>query len=274
MNIEDKKLQIANEGYTIIENILSQKECDHYIQILEECYDKFYSKYAQPYSRSKHGLENKENEKIVHNLHNKHVSFLKLLDHPMILPLVSDQLQKGSYNDAEPFIHAANAGRTPIKNAPPQQLHIDSRLPGSPFPLVIQVMFCLEDFTKESGATRVVPGSHLLQMYPENGKVYPEEIVLCASKGSALIFNAGLWHGSSAKKTDQTRWSIVYRYARWFMKPSTDFNKNMPQALYNKLSDYQKELLGYKFNPPQDEFTRTSARSEVFEEPEPYLLPK
>ena len=109
--------------------------------------------------------------------------------------------------------------------------------------------------------------------YAENGKKYPDELFLCAPKGSVIIFNGGLWHGSGTNMTDQTRWAIVYSYARWFFKPSFDFNKNMPSEIYRQMNDRQKELLGYKYNPPQDEFMRISARSEAFEDPIDYCLP-
>ena len=49
--------------------------------------------------------------------------------------------------------------------------------------------------------------------------------------------------------------------------------QNMPSEIFNKLSDDQKDLLGYKTNPPKDEFTRNSRRSVNFEIPKEYKLP-
>ena len=88
-----------------------------------------------------------------------------------------------------------------------------------------------------------------------------------------IIFNGSCWHGSSAKKNDDDRWAIIYTYGRWFLKPSFDFNKNLPIEFYNKMSDTQKELMGYNFNPSKDEFTRIASRSKEFEDPSDYKLP-
>jgi ectoine hydroxylase-related dioxygenase (phytanoyl-CoA dioxygenase family) len=132
----------------------------------------------------------------------------------------------------------------------------------------------LEDFTKESGATRVVPGTHLSKSYPENGKKYPNELILEAPRGSVVVFNGALWHGSSEKMSSKTRWAAILSYGRWFIKPSFDITRNISKSIFDQLTDQQKELLGFKFNPPLDEFTRISARSTNFELPkEFYTLP-
>lgn len=266
------KEQIKELGYAIIPNVLTEQECLEYKKKLEDLYGSYVDKYFSSVVSS-HGLDYKGNEKIVYNLHNKGIEFARLLDHPAILPHVESVLQEGSYLNAEPIAYQNSAARTPLRHAKAQQLHIDSRIPGAPFPLVLQVMWCLDDFTKENGATRIVPGSQYSLDFPENGKVYPNEISICARKGSVIIFNAGMWHGSGERTCESDRWGMILTYGRWFMRPSFDFNKNMPAELYEQLNDKQKELLGYKFNPPKDEFTRISRRSNEFEIPLDYKLP-
>lgn len=78
-------------------------------------------------------------------------------------------LQERSYEDSEPIIYVNGTARTPLKGAPSQQLHIDSRYPGVPFALYALVFFCLDDFMEEGGATRVIPGNHKRVEYAENG---------------------------------------------------------------------------------------------------------
>jgi len=273
MNSEKIKQQLTNDGYVILANVLSNEECNNYKLLLEECYEKYSDKHANNSTKSEHGLDNKVNEKIVYNLHNKDFSFVKLLDHSKVFSILAFMLQEGSYNNSEPFIYALSTARNPLKSTGNQQLHVDSRCPGVPYALVAQVIFCLDDFTHTNGATRVVPGSHRLATFPENRKIYKNEVTLTAPKGAAIVYNGGLWHGSSKKMDDTSRWGLIYTYARWFYKPSFDFNKNLPKHFYERLTDQQKDLLGYKCNPPKDEFTRISSRSSTFEEPLPYILP-
>ena len=51
------------------------------------------------------------------------------------------------------------------------------------------------------------------------------------------------------------------------IKPSFDFNKNTPAKIFNKMNRIQKELLGFNFNPPVDEFERISTRTKIAQRP-------
>ena len=165
------------------------------------------------------------------------------------------------------------SARCPLKGFGNQQLHLDSNLPGVNYPLIANVMWFLDDFTLENGATRVVPGSHKWKSYPLDGVVHNDEIIITGKKGSAIVFNANLWHGGAKNNSDETRWAVVLGYARWFIKPSFDFMQNTSDDIFCKLTDKQKSLLGFNLIPPKDEFTRLRRRSEDFETPQKYKLP-
>jgi ectoine hydroxylase-related dioxygenase (phytanoyl-CoA dioxygenase family) len=265
--------QLEAEGYGVIENVISKDECVHLKDILQHAHRKYSSSHFKPKDETVHKLADKSNEDIVFNLHNKHIDFARLIDHQQVYPHVRQMLQRGSYNHAEPFILALSSARNPKFGAPKQQLHMDSRYPGAPFPLALQVVFCLDAFNSETGSTRVIPGSHKRREYPENNRSYPDEVIINANPGDVVIWDGSIWHGSSEKRTRQDRWGIVFTFARWFIKPSFDFNGNTPENIYRLLTDRQKDLLGFRCNPPLDEFTRLSARSSEFETPAPYQLP-
>jgi len=145
-------------------------------------------------------------------------------------------------------------------------MHIDSNLPGVGYVLGLQATWLLDDFTSENGATRVVPKSHTRKLFAGDNVIYDDEVVIAGvKKGSIIVFDSSLWHGSSEKITDGERWIIVTNYSRWFMKPSFDQTRNTPVQIYNKLSDDQKKLLGFKFRPPVDEFSRITRISDEFE---------
>ena len=159
-------------------------------------------------------------------------------------------------------------------NSQPQQLHNDARIIGSYFPLIVQAMWALDHFTKENGATRFVIGSHRFMKFPKNEKIYSGEKVIEVPNGSLIIFNGALWHGSSkAKKEKIRRWGIVCRYGRWFLKPSFDFQKNTPKKIFEKMNKNQRDLLGFRFNPPKDEFTGNKTIQKKYSKPLNYTLP-
>ena len=265
---------LSQDGYTILPEILSRRECEKFKQILESTYLKFKPFYYSKHKASTHGFDYKSGEKIVYNLHNKDIAFFDLLGHPQVLPIIKAILQEGSYENSGPIIHTLSTARSPLPTKKGQQLHTDSRMPGTPYATNAIAMWMLDDFTVDNGATRLVPGSHRRPYFPKNGASYPDEVSAVAPAGSVLIFNASVWHGGGEKLNNTDRWACVFTYARWYLKPSFDFNRNMPSSIYNQINNEMRELLGYKVTPPMDEFTRGSTRSDTIEPPQDYHLPE
>jgi len=272
MDIINLIQQIKTNGYVVVPDLISAKACDDYKLLLEQDY----SRYANLYhGASTHpgDLANKSGEKVVFNLHNKNLSWFEIFENPQVLAILDIILKEGSYNNDEPYYLNNISARSPVKGSAGQQLHLDSRLPGVNYCITANVIWMLDDFTLENGATRVVPGSHEWKEYASDGLIHKDEVRITGSKGSALIFDANLWHGGAKNHTDLTRWALALGYSRWFIKPSFDFMQNTPEAIYNQLTDKQKELLGFYLLPPKDEFTRLRRRSSCFEKPFPYQLP-
>src|SRR5262249_53692483 len=86
------------------------------------------------------------------------------------------------------------AGRAPPPGHGLQALHPDwGRARGEAFP-VVTALWLVDDFTPTNGATRVVPGSHLVPrpvpkalLQPE--RRHPDQKVIVAEAGSVLLFN-------------------------------------------------------------------------------------
>ncbi|HBQ97865.1 MULTISPECIES: phytanoyl-CoA dioxygenase family protein [unclassified Roseofilum] len=137
-------------------------------------------------------------------------------------------------------------------------LHFDQGyLPVTPYPMVINMMWMLSDFTEENGATLMVPGSHKLQPQqaikgqaipvPEEA---PEPIPAVAPAGTAMVFDGRLWHGTGANKTDDPRYGILAYYCRPFMRQQEHFWLTLD---WEEVKDYApelKELLGLKMWGP------------------------
>lgn len=272
MQVEKIVQQIKDDGYAVINGVLSSQECDTYKEYLNQDVERYMPLHANAKAAAPNGLHNLSGEKVLFNLHNKRLEYYNLLAHPTVLNVLDVILKEGSYLNNEPYYLYNNSARSPFKGTE-QQLHLDSRFPGTKYVFVANVLWMLDDFTKESGATRVVPQSHKSGEYAVDGKKYPNEILVTAPKGSVLIFDASLWHGSSYKENEEERWALTLGYARWFRKPAYDYMQNTPAEIFNKLSDKQKELMGFKLIPPKDEFTRMRSMSENFETPLPYELP-
>lgn len=264
---------IKQHGYVVLENVLSEQACEMYKSLLNWDYEKYVAKYAGS-NATDHGLNNKDQEKIVYNLHNKDIRYFDLCDHPKVLPIIKKLLQEGSYQNSGSVNLLGFDARNPNRHANAQQLHLDSNLPGQAgYPLIMVALFMLDNFTVENGAIRIVPGSHLRSDYAENNKIYDEELSVEASKGSVLIFNGALWHGGGRKYNDASRWAVLPSYGRWFIKPSFNFTENIPSHIFELLTDERKALLGLNSCPPKDEFTRITRKSMEYEWQPGYELP-
>jgi hypothetical protein len=73
--------------------------------------------------------------------------------------------------------------------------------------------YLLTDQSMEHGATAFVPGSHRL-LRPPVGLEIDERVPVTAPKGSVVVWNANIWHGSFTKVTPGLRISVVPFFTR------------------------------------------------------------
>ncbi len=111
-----------------------------------------------------------------------------------------------------------------------QPLHCDmGALPDENGYSVCNIIWMLDDFTTENGATRCVPGSHLSGKLPQESladpvAAHPEEILLTGKAGTVVVMNAHLWHGGTANRTNKPRLAMHSFYCR----------RDLPQQQYQK----------------------------------------
>lgn len=130
--------------------------------------------------------------------------FRGIFTHPKLLAAAAHVLRR-------PFRLTGIGGRDPLPDHGAQGLHADwgPRQAGDPY-YHLNSLWLLDDFTVANGATRVVPGSH-----QRTGKVpralsdpasrHPEEHIIVAPAGSALVFNAHLLHSGRRNDSQAVR---------------------------------------------------------------------
>jgi ectoine hydroxylase-related dioxygenase (phytanoyl-CoA dioxygenase family) len=97
---------------------------------------------------------------------------------------------------------------------------------------VCNTVWMLDDFTERNGALRVIPGSHRLNLLPQDALEdlladHPQQRVVTGTAGSVIVMNAHLWHGGLANRTLRPRTAVHAFYCR----------RDKPQQ------QYQKQLL-------------------------------
>jgi ectoine hydroxylase-related dioxygenase (phytanoyl-CoA dioxygenase family) len=129
------------------------------------------------------------------------------------------------------------------------QLHIDSVIPApGDRTWSAQVVYVLEDMSLETGSTQVIPGTHLSGKYTDR-TLEPQSLV--AHAGDVIIWDSRLWHGTNPNLTTRTRWVLIATVQAWWMKQKYEITSAIPNDLYARLSDEQKQVLGFCSMPPK-----------------------
>lgn len=131
--------------------------------------------------------------------------------HPAVLAAVRHVLGR-------PFHLFHFSGRDPSPGYGRQGFHTDwvARAPDDSYS-VATVLWMLDDFRRDNGTTRVVPGSHRLpgeiprELAAPDAR-HPREILVVGPAGSALVFNGHLWHGATRNDSPLPRRTLQIQY--------------------------------------------------------------
>ncbi len=94
---------------------------------------------------------------------------------------------------------------------------------------VCNSVWMLDDFTRDNGPTRMIPGSHTWGTRPQDVLDDPmaphaDEVLLVGKAGSIAVMNAHMWHAGTANRTDAPRLAMHAFYCR----------RDKPQQQYQK----------------------------------------
>ena len=115
--------------------------------------------------------------------------------------------------------------------------------------LMADAIWAYSDFTKENGATVVVPGSH---KWGDRNRIPKEEESVQAemSAGDVLIYTGSLLHNGGANKSNQPRTGLLISYCLgWLRQFENQFLVAPPQVARHYKRELQ-DLLGYTIHRP------------------------
>jgi ectoine hydroxylase-related dioxygenase (phytanoyl-CoA dioxygenase family) len=113
---------------------------------------------------------------------------------------------------------------------------------------MMNVMWALDDFTTENGATRVWPGSHRTDpdgMLPES-----EAISAVMPRGSALIFLGSALHSGGENRSARPRRGAIFSYCQGWLRPWENPWLAYPPAVARHFDDELAALVGYRQHLP------------------------
>ena len=230
MDLKQVKLQLDEQGYSILEDLLGPHEADRLDAI------------ARPImERQTDDIWGTDGYLSMEGALNVMPELAPLCIHPTILELVEMVL-------GENFILANNVAMKWCKPAAKAgDLHsAGSSKPAQTFAHYstdLQVFWMLTDFTLENGATMVVPFSHHALRSPTQGS-YPQETPVVGKKGSVFVFYDRLWHRSGANtSSDQHRMAANILYLPWYIHRSDEQWPRVKHEIYDQFPSRLQELL-------------------------------
>jgi ectoine hydroxylase-related dioxygenase (phytanoyl-CoA dioxygenase family) len=117
--------------------------------------------------------------------------------------------------------------------------------PWPPSPLVANLLWMLDDFTEDNGATRVVPRSHLRDGTAIARTNSGPTVAITGSAGSALCFDGRLLHQTGENRTaDQYRHGILTYCCKPWIRQQENSSLSIPEWLWPELSPDVRQLVG------------------------------
>ena len=148
-------------------------------------------------------------------------------------------------------LHSATA-RVTQPGEPDQNWHRDGPWPMAPentpygsLPGQINCGYFLDELTIENGPIAIVPGSQRVPFRPPEGHPhFPDEKLVLATPGQAVMFDGWIYHRGVANNSDQRRRVCLMCYQNSWMKSREPFDGPRVTKLIENGTPEQQLLLG------------------------------
>jgi ectoine hydroxylase-related dioxygenase (phytanoyl-CoA dioxygenase family) len=172
--------------------------------------------------------------------------FERMVQHPAIIEIaeamLGDDMTLGAYSARILYPGAVEMG-----------VHVDYPYWAmrGPFtvrpPLMVQVIWMLQDFTERNGATLVAPRSQLRCARPNREDFAREAIKITGAASDAIVSHGLLWHDTSQNHTDEPRVALLINYGLKVIRPMDSEIAKVPAPVLERATPKLRQLLGLEF---------------------------
>lgn len=227
--------EIRNIGYAVVESGLSAAE----LQLIRQKIDDIYEVQVREIGGTD-ALNRINDADLVRCIIGYDDYFLTLATHPLIMAITRKLLGENfilmSQNAIINRPVAAHYQFTWHRDLNYQH-YVSSR------PLAISALYAIDDFTKETGGTWLIPASHKCEPFPSLAYVRRHGKQMSAPAGSILLFDAMVYHRAGVNRSGRLRRSVNHIYC----VPMIQQQISLPSMLGGKFSDdpFLRMFLGY-----------------------------
>ena len=147
------------------------------------------------------------------------------------------------------FLLGSLIGTVRAKGNPALPVHCDQDMFPAPLPehnMMLTACWACDDFTREGGATLVVPGTRALLRHPtdaESAAAVERAIAMECPAGSVALWDGRVWHGNWPRRTDGQRVVLHASYYRVLLRQGDNYS-DVADELIARYGTPMSQLLG------------------------------
>lgn len=239
MNLETVLASLRRDGYAIVEDVLDAK-------LLEDTRAAMYA-----VQRAIHADVGEERLRAAGELGVLRLmlrydpTFFRFLELPELLAVVDATVSPTA------IMHLQNGFILP--SYPPEEtpqvfqnaFHMDFPRVLDGYLASLNVFFAIDEFTAETGATFVVPGSHQQKTPPDRDELGKKAVPATCRAGGMIVFDSTLWHAAGHNTSGRDRLAINHQFTRSWIKQQIDYVRALGDETVSALPPRTAQLLGW-----------------------------
>jgi ectoine hydroxylase-related dioxygenase (phytanoyl-CoA dioxygenase family) len=238
---EEKMEEIKRNGWAVVEDVIP-------VESLDECRRRIDDAYAAQVKEfgGEERLGQAKDKNVVRMILAYDDYFLQYVNNKVVMEYIRAMLGENVTLSSQVGVLNRPAQTSVISHVWHRDLQYQHFV--SSKSLAAQALFCIEEFTVESGGTLVLPGSHKFAEFPSERYILKHQVQLSAPAGSVIIFDSMLYHRTGQNVGKAVRRGINNVY----VVPVIQQQISYPAMLKGKFSEDPelRRLLGYEWGPP------------------------
>ena len=114
----------------------------------------------------------------------------------------------------------------------------------------VNILFAIDDFTPDSGATLVVPGTHQRLEGPAEDYLKGRAVPVLCRAGGMVVFDSTLWHAAGPNTSGRDRLAINHQFTRSYIKQQIDYVRALGAEVVLAQKPRTQQLLGWYTRVP------------------------
>jgi ectoine hydroxylase-related dioxygenase (phytanoyl-CoA dioxygenase family) len=234
--LSEHRYNMATRGYSVVPAMLEPSHCERLKAALARALAQYRPGPTQQSVNDRY---------LMHDLLCRDPIFGHLLEdarlQELVAPLLGASWIMYAFTSSSLPPHGTNYGN---------RIHVDSPrwVPGYSFN--VGVMWALDDFTADNGATHVLPGSHRSADAPSPELFDRHFVRLTCAAGSMILFDGRLYHRAGDNATGAWRHALTLNACRSFMKQRFDWVRFIPGPIADALNAQARRIIGFDTRLP------------------------